>query len=57
MSETEIVFLFPFYWKFDKSEVTGVGAHPSEARGGSASGTGNAPPAILLSVPSLLPCC
>ncbi|NXM05869.1 WNK2 kinase, partial [Tyrannus savana] len=24
-------------------EVTGIGAHPSEARGGSASGTGNAP--------------
>ncbi|NXH95028.1 WNK2 kinase, partial [Pachycephala philippinensis] len=35
---------------FDKSEVTGVGAHPSEARGGSASGTGNAPPAVLLVV-------
>ncbi|NXE41559.1 WNK2 kinase, partial [Ptilorrhoa leucosticta] len=35
---------------FDKSEVTGVGAHPSEARGGSASGTGNAPPALLLAV-------
>ncbi|NXB65021.1 WNK2 kinase, partial [Struthidea cinerea] len=35
---------------FDKSEVTGVGAYPSEARGGSASRTGNAPPAILLRV-------
>ncbi|NWZ68496.1 WNK2 kinase, partial [Acrocephalus arundinaceus] len=30
----------------DKPEVTGVSAHPSEARGGSAGRTGNAPPAI-----------
>ncbi|NXD45699.1 WNK2 kinase, partial [Copsychus sechellarum] len=30
----------------DKLEVTGVSAHPSEARGGSAGGTGNAPLAI-----------
>ncbi|NWX64903.1 WNK2 kinase, partial [Promerops cafer] len=30
----------------DKSEVTGVSAHPSEARGGSAGTAGNAPPAI-----------
>ncbi|NWR22228.1 WNK2 kinase, partial [Emberiza fucata] len=30
----------------NKPEVTGVSAHPSEARGGSAGGTGNAPPAI-----------
>ncbi|NWY37420.1 WNK2 kinase, partial [Sylvia atricapilla] len=30
----------------DKPEVTGVSAHPSEARGGSAGRTDNAPPAI-----------
>ncbi|XP_068883722.1 serine/threonine-protein kinase WNK2 isoform X7 [Aphelocoma coerulescens] len=34
----------------DKSEVTGVGAHPSEARGGSASGTG--PAASITSAPA-----
>ncbi|NWZ96464.1 WNK2 kinase, partial [Nesospiza acunhae] len=34
----------------NKPEVTGVSAHPSEARGGSAGGTGNAPPASLLAV-------
>ncbi|NXT23493.1 WNK2 kinase, partial [Syrrhaptes paradoxus] len=39
--ETEILFLFSFYCKFEKSEVTGVGAHSSEARGGSASRKGN----------------
>ncbi|NWZ33548.1 WNK2 kinase, partial [Brachypodius atriceps] len=32
--------------QLNKSEVTGVSAHPSEARGGSAGRTGNAPQAI-----------
>ncbi|NXY36977.1 WNK2 kinase, partial [Pomatorhinus ruficollis] len=32
--------------ELDKPEVTGVSAHPSEARGGSAGRTGNAPPAV-----------
>ncbi|NXK68403.1 WNK2 kinase, partial [Sylvietta virens] len=32
----------------DKPEVTGVSAHPSEARGESAGRTGNAPPAIAV---------
>ncbi|NXX16060.1 WNK2 kinase, partial [Podargus strigoides] len=39
--ETEIIFLFSFYQKFEKSEVTSISAHSSEARGGSASRKGN----------------
>lgn len=35
MRETEVLFLLSFYCKFEKSEVTGIGAHSSEARGGS----------------------
>ncbi|KFQ92105.1 Serine/threonine-protein kinase WNK2, partial [Nipponia nippon] len=38
--ETEILFLFSLYPKVEKLEVTGISAHSSEARGGSASRKG-----------------